>query len=273
MRRHPGSKDKMSKNIIRYFPDVTGLNYYEPFAGVAYMYRRVIMNQLPFKSYYVSDHFEWAFNYLSALRGDLIYNGVDMIDQVEEFHNTLTPECAYENEIREIFERMKPLCRQGDPFAYLFLCTYANGQYVYPQRLDTASFHPQYLRGGISTLTREKALGWRWLLLQSQVKNTDAFELLPTLGENDFVYLDPPYVNNRNGKSTFRLYGVDFELKDHYRLAEILRAAKFKWCLSYGDRPLVLDLYKDFNFYWIYRGFKGTRSKYPSYGEWIITNF
>ena len=274
MRRHPGSKAKLSKRVIRYFPDnMEGLDYYEPFGGVGYTLRRIIREGLPFRSFHISDKFEWAYNYLAALRGDLLFDGVDIVDQIEEYRERLTPEDEHREEIRSTFEQMKPRCRAGDPFAYLFLCTYANGQYVYPQRLDTASFHAQYLRGGISTLTRAKALDWRTILQQATVTQTDAFDLLPTLGADAFCYIDSPYVNNLNGHKTFRLYGCDFELEDHHRLAEILGNAPFKWCISYGDRPLVKELYKGFTFRWLYRPYRGTRTKYPSFGEWLIYNY
>lgn len=57
-----------------------------------------------------------------------------------------------------------------------------------------------------------------------------------------FLYLDPPYVGRENyygkykEKSTF----------DHVDLANRLKAHKAPWLMSYGNDPLILDLYKDY---------------------------
>ena len=271
MIRYPGSKAKLSRKIVEwYFPyEVRCLDYHEPFAGAAYTYKRIIRNGLPFRSFHLSDKFDWIANYLLALRGDRrCLDGTDLADAIEEAHKRFLPEADHEPEIRAEFERLKPACRAGCPFAYLFLASYSNQQYLYPQRRNTASFHPQFLRGGISVASRAKALEWRALLRRATVSQADAFDVLPSLGSDAFAYVDPPYVTH--GK--FRLYGCEFERDDHHRLAEILRAAPYKWCLSYGDRPLVRELYRGFDFRWLHRSHQGTRSKHPEHGEWLIRN-
>lgn len=54
---------------------------------------------------------------------------------------------------------------------------------------------------------------------------------------NALFYLDPPYVG------TEHYYAVQFGEADHRRLAEVLKGIKGRFILSYGDAPLVRELY------------------------------
>jgi len=53
-----------------------------------------------------------------------------------------------------------------------------------------------------------------------------------------FYYLDPPYV-----EAGPQLYQGAFTLKDHERLARLLRRESRPWLLSYDDHPVIHDLY------------------------------
>lgn len=255
MIRYCGSKAKISRKILLHFPSrVEGLRYVEPFCGPSYVFRRVIREKLPFQAYSLSDKSAWVVNYLLALRNPNHGSRGDLLERLDELRERLTPESEHEDEIRMTFQQMKPLARQLDPLAYLFLASYANGQYCMGARRDVASFHAKYLQGGISTCTRAKAQEWREALQRATVTWADAFEILPTLEPNCFVFLDPPWVNHdHNGKPKFRMYHLDFGKEDHYNLAEILRVAKFKFAISYGDKPPIRELYRGLTFRWLMR--------------------
>lgn len=65
----------------------------------------------------------------------------------------------------------------------------------------------------------------------------DTFNMVPPR-ESSVVYLDPPYyVQGEN------LYKHAMEEADHVRLADALRAARFRWLLSYDDHQRIRDLY------------------------------
>jgi DNA adenine methylase len=67
--------------------------------------------------------------------------------------------------------------------------------------------------------------------------NDDWRTVLAGCGENDFVYLDPPYPVEK------QLYWHDFKESDHVDLAAALRDAKFRWCLSYNNHHSIWRLY------------------------------
>lgn len=85
---------------------------------------------------------------------------------------------------------------------------------------------------------------------------------------NALFYLDPPYVG------TERHYSVQFGEADHQRLALVLKGIKGRFILSYGDVPLVRELYCWCNIYDTNRlnNLAGTPSN-KTFPEVIIKNF
>ena len=63
---------------------------------------------------------------------------------------------------------------------------------------------------------------------------------VPKLGENAFIYFDPPYYNNGR-----RLYKNFFQDQDHRVLAEDIRTtANVPWIVSYDNVPQIRDMYQ-----------------------------
>lgn len=70
------------------------------------------------------------------------------------------------------------------------------------------------------------------------IENRDFEQIIKTYDRsNALFYLDPPYVG------TEKNYTVKFSEADHQRLAEVLKKIKGRFILSYGDAPLVRELY------------------------------
>lgn len=61
--------------------------------------------------------------------------------------------------------------------------------------------------------------------------------------EHALFYLDPPYVGTENYYKTKEKFGV----REHRKLADILKNIKGKFMLSYNDCELIRELYGDFN--------------------------
>ena len=53
-------------------------------------------------------------------------------------------------------------------------------------------------------------------------------------------FCDPPYADGDQ-----EVYDNPFREKDHRALRERLRQVKGKWILTYGDHPLIRELYAD----------------------------
>ena len=61
--------------------------------------------------------------------------------------------------------------------------------------------------------------------------------MLKDLGEDDFCYIDPPYIDAEVGKA---YQPGDL---DHREMVEILVRAKFRWMLSEYDHPLYREAF------------------------------
>lgn len=76
------------------------------------------------------------------------------------------------------------------------------------------------------------------------IENMDFGKLIQEYDyEHALFYLDPPYVGTENYYKTKEKFGV----KEHKKLADILKNIKGKFMLSYNDCELIRELYKECN--------------------------
>lgn len=79
------------------------------------------------------------------------------------------------------------------------------------------------------------------LLKRTEIQNKDFSEIFNQLTENDFVFLDPPYM------STFDKYMPDgFDVEQHKKLAEAFKNSPAKILAVISDMGIIRDLYKDY---------------------------
>jgi site-specific DNA-adenine methylase len=81
--------------------------------------------------------------------------------------------------------------------------------------------------------------------------------------ENSFFYCDPVYLDRGHYYENHTFHTE----QDHIELSEILKNIKGRFLLSYQDRPLMRELYKNYNFY------KYTGTNFISKPEIAITNY
>ena len=78
-----------------------------------------------------------------------------------------------------------------------------------------------------------------------------------------FFYVDPPYLD----RSHYYINHTFLKKENHIELSEILKNIKGKFLLSYQDRPLMRELYNNYNFY------KYTGTNFILKTEIAITNY
>jgi DNA adenine methylase len=112
-------------------------------------------------------------------------------------------------------------------------------------------------------------------LINTQITNLDYGHLLDKPGEDVFIFLDPPYLSNRESK----LYGKKGNLHtffDHKRFAELMKDCPHKWLITYDDCEEVRN---NFAFAFIYEwtlqyGMNNYKQKKAKKGdELFITNY
>jgi DNA adenine methylase len=110
------------------------------------------------------------------------------------------------------------------------------------------------------------------LLQQSVVYNTDFTNIIPMAQPNDFMFIDPPYMN-RLGYSTGN---VDIAL--HTKLYNMLTTTPAQWMIVHTDCELYRDLYKEYTihempFTYAQRFGKGKNHSGASVKHLYITNY
>jgi site-specific DNA-adenine methylase len=248
--RYPGSKSKLSKWIVPYIPEK--LHYYEPFAGLAYVFKRLRESGQEMLSYHLSDLNTPLVNFHLACQGDreITKEYGDLFARWEAVRDAFMPEEDHEREIYHEFRRCCDILRDlDDPYAWAFVQSYAVGQYCGRFRRDIASFDPQFIRGGISVMTMERLHQWRELLQNVGIQRCDALPFLRQLNKRDdadkcICYLDPTYISTDARRwHSFNMYGFELSRQQHEQLLDLLRVAQFRFILSLQDAPLVREWY------------------------------
>jgi DNA adenine methylase len=112
-------------------------------------------------------------------------------------------------------------------------------------------------------------------LVNTQITNLDYGHLLEKPGKDVFIFLDPPYLSNRDSK----LYGKKGNLHtffDHKRFAQLMKDCPHKWLITYDDCEEVRN---NFSFASIYEwklqyGMNNYKQEKAKKGdELFITNY
>ncbi|MEA5512197.1 hypothetical protein VB715_20700 [Crocosphaera sp. UHCC 0190] len=79
--------------------------------------------------------------------------------------------------------------------------------------------------------------------LQSvQFLSLDFEEVIESIEEDFFLFIDPPYF----GADQDKFYSCSFNLDDHYRLNNVLKknASKFRFLITYDNVPEIREMYQ-----------------------------
>jgi len=133
---------------------------------------------------------------------------------------------------REEYERQKIASRLGDPIATLLesYLTYNGAGYHAGYR--SAKGSPT--QAGYQRTLRQSGV----ILLQTQptITDRDWREVVADLGDDDFAYFDPPYLNAT-------VHGYRGDDIDHWELVEKLKNAKYRWMLSEYYQPIYVEAF------------------------------
>lgn len=100
------------------------------------------------------------------------------------------------------------------------------------------AFHKRFTHSSIERLEKLAEI----LTPDIKITNLDYSELLKAEGKEVFIFLDPPYLSNKNSK----LYGKDGYLHtvfDHERFAENVRKCPHRCLITYDNSPAIRNLF------------------------------
>lgn len=93
------------------------------------------------------------------------------------------------------------------------------------------------------------------ILRDVEIRRCSFDQIEPSIGRNDFIYLDPPYLPLSQTSSFTAYTDTAFNLSDQERLADFARAIDRQgahFMLSNSDTPQIADLYSGFNLVRLY---------------------
>lgn len=227
--RYPGGKAKALKYILPMFPEKFN-EYREPFVGGGSLFTATKQTK-PNIKFKIND-----LNYeLFCFWNQLKHNADELVDELffikqnykdgrvlyNEFNNqSLEDESEFETAVR---------------FFVLNRITFSGLS-------SSGGFSKESFEKRFTTSSIKRLKPLSDLTQNVKITNESYEKLLYNRGKNVFIYLDPPYFNNRESK----LYGKKGHLHfsfDHVNFAKKMRKCKHKWLITCDDSPEVWELF------------------------------
>lgn len=219
-----GSKRSQCDEIINQFPKHID-TYYEPFLGGGSVMRRLMeRDDVAVENYVCSDLNRDLINLWNGIKND----PSDISTRYEEMWgemNSLSDQRKKADYFNEVRDRLNATHDHRDFMFIMRTCT--NGMPRYNKNGDfNNSFH--ITRNGIEPQTlRNIIFDWSVKLNQKDVKFLHrSFEDV-VANEEDYVYMDPPYMNTK---------GMYFSSFDSGKLFDFMRSLKCKYSFSYNGK-------------------------------------
>jgi DNA adenine methylase len=206
---YPGGKVRLANKIVSFMPQ-SGRIYAEPFVGRGSVFFRAA-STLQYSCWRLNDTRTAVFFQALLSHG-----------------NTVTVPAHTKGE----FQRQKAARRYGDPTAILLepYLTFSGGGYSAGYRSKKGSpLQHRYQR----TLRRAHQI---LTYTQPTITNNDWKMVVSDLGENAFVYLDPPYF----GAKVHGYCPADINYEE---MVGVLKNARFRWILSEYSQPFYLEAF------------------------------
>lgn len=259
--RYPGGKSKTSirKIILQYKPDIID-EYREPFVGGGGIFFCID----PEKKRWINDVNKKLISVYLSLR--------DSSKEFIEKCRQIDPKSDI-SFLEKTFNEFKKNEDMDQSLRYFYINrTVWGGRVTFKKKLESRLYfsNPE---GWKIVSTRALAEAAE-ILKGTIITSGDYSKLLEEDGNNVWIYIDPPYVVNTELPESSQLYEFNFTLEDHISLKNNLSKCKHKWCLSYDNHPLIIDLYKEFYIYyhsWKYCG--SSLDKKDNGKEVVITNY
>ena len=215
-----GSKRSQAENIISYFPKEID-TYYEPFCGGASVLRRLLSSEIKVNKYVCSD----LNKDLISLWNKIKSNPEEVSSYYRKLWDKLNIDDNKERKKQYFYSIRDKYNKEHNPLDFMFIMrTTTNGMPRYNHNGEfNNSFH--VTRNGIMPDKLEKIIyEWCELLNKNNVEFISCSYEKIIAKENDFVYLDPPYLNTK---------GMYYGVINYEEFWEWLRALECKYALSF----------------------------------------
>ena len=236
-----GGKNNLVETLINYVPQEFA-SYYEPFFGGGSMYWNLKLRGRIYRAI-ISDSNPELINFLKVVRDRF----QDLHDELHNYANLHGSDQYYR--IRRLFNKLKNYSNRSTEIAAMFFYLNRNsynglwrnnkkGEFNVPY-----GFYKKYWIPSFDDLVTYSSL-----LQGTKILNTDFSNAVKDCKQEDFVYFDPPYYNERDYGFT-KYCKANFTVWDHERLKETIDHLTSKRVLameSNYDVSLVRNLYENY---------------------------
>lgn len=240
--RRPGNKSKHLKHIIPHIPEFTG-TYYEPFLGTGAVY----LHLLPKKAV-LNDLNKDIINIWKLVKSDPEY----MINHIDKFKKEFLPKT---NEMKlkqckEIVANIDNLKGKLRTINYLLMiyCSF-NGCVIKDNNYYIGGLYGAFfIRKSVIIFTqnyKSKLLELKQLLKNVKIENKDYSKILQNTKKGDFVFLDPPYIEEKQYSFNY-IKNEEFNPEELKTQLEKLDIKGVKWMMTQIDAPRIRKLFKKY---------------------------
>lgn len=266
--RRPGNKSAFLKHIIPLVPKFTG-RYIEPFLGSGAVY----LSLMPDKAI-LNDINTDIINIWNLVKTNPEYITKQIGIFKEKFINLTNDD--KKKYCKNIVSNMNSY--KGDKRTVMYLlmiyCSF-NGCIIHKDKFSFSSLNGHIYNGDschiFTDSYKTKMMLLKNILESVSVTNKDYKKVLSQAKQGDFVFLDPPYVED---KSYCFKYNKDnsFDIKELKKEVEILNSKNVKWMMTQVDTKTVRDLFGQYSVY-TYENKNTYTKKGIIKKEIIITNY
>lgn len=245
MIRYPGSKDKITKKLLRFFPEQLmdelfqgkRIEYREPFFGGGAVGMRVLRRNIPARANVWLNDKDFG---MACLWRAVLEDHENLIALVRDF--TPTVDAFYRFREEDGKKGLDPT-RVGFQKLALHQISFSGLGAKAGGPLGGRKQSSEYnvdCRWNATRHCQDIVDAHRLLSKFASVKITsgDFAKLVDGAPPHAFIYADPPYFEKGG-----QLYKFDMSDEDHRRLSESLRNCQAPWVLSYDDHERIRALY------------------------------
>jgi DNA adenine methylase len=263
--RRPGNKSKHLKHIIPLIPEFTG-TYYEPFVGTGAVY----LHLLPEKAV-LNDLNKDIIDIWKLVKTDPEY----IIHQIDIFKNKFL-HLTNKNKLemcKDIVSKMEKLKGKQRTINYLLMnyCSF-NG---FIKNNISSLLTVLYKTNTCHIFTEKyktKIMNLQKILKTIKIENKDYSKILENTKKDDFVFLDPPYVEEKKYAFNYNKKEKEFDTDKLKLNLEKLDKKGVKWMMTQIDTQEIRNIFKNYTIKKYNNNLSLNGSSFPK-KEVIITNY
>lgn len=218
--RYPGGKQRLAPLLVSMLPPNIQ-EYREPMVGGGHVFFAAKTAGVA-QEYWISDIYLPLINFYRLARDE----NENLRESLEGF------KCHIEKCRLWVSSLKNGTLQGGDAFFIANRCTYSG-------TVEMGGFSPTAFHGRFTQSSIDRIKPLERFLKDVLITYGDYKTVLKADGDGVFIFLDPPYFDEGAGLYKHGKF-------NHVQLAISLKACPHKWMLTYGDHPVIRELYKDF---------------------------